>query len=252
MPKVSIIMPTYNRSWIIERAVNSVLQQTMSDFELIIIDDGSTDDTVKKVKNIEDKRIVMHSLSENKGQVVARNEGLKIAQGEIIAYLDSDNVWYKNYLEVMLAELTPYYILVYSAQNVFLCSGSKENLHVIGRQVRDYLYNPDGLTRGNSIDINCTIHRKSILDEVGMFDENLKTLEDWDIFARIAVKHPFQIKHVSQVLGEYYFFLRDTASTVENGILSDDWLREHFNLHQPTGDDKVVIDKIKKLIGNNQ
>lgn len=250
MPKVSVVMPTHNRSWIIEKAINSVLKQTMSDFELIIVDDASTDDTVAKIKQLQDKRIVLHALTENKGQSIARNEGLKIAQGEIIAYLDSDNVWYTNYLEVMLSELTPNYVLAYASQNVLLCGGNKENLQIIGRQVRDYPYNPDGLTRGNFIDINCTVHRKNILDEIGMFDENLKTNEDWDLFARIAIKHPFQIKHVSQVLGEYYFFLRNTASTVENGILSDDWLLEHFNVHQPTGDDKVVTDKIKKLIGN--
>lgn len=243
-------MPTYNRSWIIERAIDSVLTQTMSDFELIIIDDSSTDDTVEKIKDLKDERIVLHTLTENKGQSVARNEGLKIAKGDIIAYLDSDNLWYSNYLEVMLSELTVEYILIYASQNVLLCGGSKDNLQVIGRKVRDYSYNPDGLTRGNFIDINCAIHKKSILDEIGMFDENLKTLEDWDLFARIAVKYPFRIKHVSQVLGDYYFFLRDTASTVENGILSDDWLREHFKIHQPTGDDKLVIDKIKKLTGD--
>lgn len=243
-------MPTYNRSWIIERAINSILKQTVQDFELIVINDASTDDTGAKIKSLQDKRIVLHTLSENKGQSIARNEGLKLAQGEIIAYLDSDNLWYSNYLEVMLSELTANYVLVYASQNLLLCGGSKENLQIIGRQVRDYPYNPDGLTRGNFIDINCTVHRKDILDEIGMFDENLKTLEDWDLFARIAVKHPFQIKHVSQVLGEYYFFLRDTAPSVENGILSDDWLREHFKVQQPTGDDKVVIDKIKKLISN--
>lgn len=251
MPKVSVIMPTYNRSWIISRAVQSVLTQTFSDFELIIIDDGSTDDTGEKVRAIHDDRIIVHTIPENKGQSHARNEGLKIAIGELIAYLDSDNLWYPQYLEVMVSELTEKYELIYASQNVLLCAGTKENLTVIGRQVRDYSYNPDGLTRGNFIDINCTMHRKSVLDEVGGFDESLRTLEDWDLFARIAVTYPFKIKHISQVLGEYYFFLKDTASTVENGILSDEWLREHFNLREPEGDDKIVIDKIQELLHKN-
>lgn len=242
-------MPTFNRSWIVDRAINSVLNQTFKDFELIIVDDGSTDDSVSKIKTIKDERIIIHSLNENKGQSAARNEGLRIAKGELIAYLDSDNLWFPNYLEVMLEEFTSYYVLVYSSQNVFLCSGTKENLKIIGRQVRDYPYNPDAMTRGNFIDINCTVHRKDILEEVGMFDENLKSLEDWDLFARIAIKYPFKIKHVSQVLGEYYFFLKETEATIENEIMGDEWLLQHFKLNNPEGDEKIIIDKIDKIIG---
>ena len=249
MKKVSIIMPTYNRAWIIERAINSVLSQTFGDYELIIIDDNSNDDTQEILKQYTDERIVVHLLSENKKPAGARNEGIKISQGEIIAFLDSDNVWYPNYLDVMVKELTDYYMMIYASQNMILVGGNKHEMNVIGRAVRDFPYNPNAMARDNSIDINCTVLRKSLLDEIGLFDETLKSLEDWDLFARAVVKYPFRIKHVSQVLGDYYFFLRDTESTIENGILTDERLLSEFKIGKGEGDEVTVREKINGLIG---
>lgn len=248
MPRVSIIMPAYNRSWIIERAVKSVLAQTMTDFELIIIDDGSTDDTVQKIKQFDDSRIILHELHENKGQSVARNTGIKMSNSDLIAYLDTDNVWLPNYLEVMTSEFSDEYVLLYSSQNVFLCSGSRDDLKIIGRKVRDYEYNPNIMKSRNFIDTNCAMHRKSVLDEVGMFDESLKEFEDWDLFARICLKHPFKVKHVGQVLSEYYFFLRGATSTLQNGTDTDEWIKERFNIKEYSGDGKIISEKIKKQI----
>ena len=99
MPKVSIIMPTFNRSWIIGRAIKSVLEQSFKDFELIIINDGSTDDTEIALKQFTDERISIIKLEVNGGLSHARNSGLKKATGELVAYLDSDNVWYKDFLK---------------------------------------------------------------------------------------------------------------------------------------------------------
>src|SRR5260221_13463342 len=120
MPKVTIIMPTFNRAWIIERAIRSVLAQTFNDFELLVVDDGSTDDTQEKLQKIQaqDPRIKIIKLETNQGAPAARNAAIAQAQGEIIAYLDSDNVWYPTNLEVMLEELTPTYMIVYSGQNI--------------------------------------------------------------------------------------------------------------------------------------
>ncbi|OGG19706.1 hypothetical protein A2721_00950 [Candidatus Gottesmanbacteria bacterium RIFCSPHIGHO2_01_FULL_47_48] len=248
MPKVSIIMPTHNRSWIIERAINSVLSQTFLDYELIVIDDASTDDTQEKLKQFTDERVVVQSLSENKKPAGARNEGIKLAKGDIIAFLDSDNVWFPNYLEVMVQELTDYYVMIYASQNMLLVGGDKHEMNVIGRAVRDFPYNPKAMTRDNSIDINCAVLRKSLLNDIGLFDETLKSLEDWDLFARAVVKYPFRIKHVSQVLGDYYFFLRDTESTIENGILTDERLLNEFKIGKGEGDEVTIREKINKLI----
>lgn len=241
-------MPTYNRDWIIERAIKSVLGQTYSDFELIIIDDASTDNTKEILSKIADKRIRTHFLPENKRVSMVRNIGIKLAKAELIAYLDSDNLWYPNYLDVMISEFTNDYVFIYSGQNTFLVGGNKTNLQIIGRSIRNNRYNPTALPKGNFIDINSVIHTKKIIEEIGMFDENLATCEDWDLFARIAIKYPFKIKFISQVLGEYYFYLKSTLDTVTNSEISDEQLRRDFNARIPTGDDKYIQEKIQNML----
>ena len=96
---VSIIMPTYNRAHILPRAIESVLNQSYQNFELIIIDDGSSDDTYRVMKSYKDQRIRYIRYTENYGQSHARNVGINMAKGEYIAFLDSDNEWIPSHLE---------------------------------------------------------------------------------------------------------------------------------------------------------
>ena len=95
---VSIIMPTYNCGKYIEETINSVLNQTYSNWELIIVDDCSKDNTEEVVKKIKDKRIKYHKLDKNSGAAVARTEAMKIAKGNYMAFLDSDDLWYEDKL----------------------------------------------------------------------------------------------------------------------------------------------------------
>lgn len=247
MPKVSIILPTYNRSWIIARAVKSVLDQTFEDFELVIIDDGSTDDTDEVLKKFSDSRIKLIKTEVNGGVCRARNLGLKNAKGELVAYLDSDNLWYKNYLEVMVDAFKKNIVLVYSGQNLILIGGAKDSPKVLGRKTRNEKYNLTKLTYGNYIDISCVLHKKAVLAEVGYFDENLKVLEDWDLFARIAIKYPFGVVHMDQVLGEYYYYLPVTGATQTNKNWQK-WVERHFGIDKKQGDELKVVNKISKLI----
>ena len=99
MPKVSVIIPTYNRSKIVKDAICSVLDQTESDLEIIVVDDGSTDDTHSIVSGISDDR-VFYFFKTNGGPAGARNLGLSKAKGEYIAFLDSDDFWPENYIEL--------------------------------------------------------------------------------------------------------------------------------------------------------
>lgn len=101
--KVSIIMPTYNRGYIIKKAIHSVMRQTYPDWELIIVDDGSKDDTLDKVASFQDKRIVCFHYNENLGSNHARNVGIAMSKGKYIAFLDSDNQWDMSYLEKQIA-----------------------------------------------------------------------------------------------------------------------------------------------------
>src|SRR5690349_3602213 len=103
MPKVSVIIPTYNRAQFIARAVDSVLEQTYKDFEIIVIDDGSSDNTQEILKAYEGK--IRYVYQQNKGISAARNRGIQEAKGEYIAFLDSDDVWKPEKLSVQVAIL---------------------------------------------------------------------------------------------------------------------------------------------------
>lgn len=214
VPAVSVIMPTYNRSSIILNAIDSVLKQTFTNFELIIVDDGSTDDTQEVIAQRSDSRLRIIKQT-NKGAAAARNLGIKTAAGKYIAYLDTDNVWHKNFLEIMVGEISDN-ILIYSSRNLLLCDAKNGKPKIIARKVDRPAYNPTELLSRNFIDTNSVLHARSVFKTVGMFDENLKTLEDWDLFTRMAIAFPFKIKHVDQVLCDYYFFTSQAFSTVTN------------------------------------
>jgi len=247
MSKVSVIMPTYNRAWIIERAIKTVLEQSYKDFELIIVNDGSTDNTGPVLEQFNDERISIIKLETNGGLSHARNTGLKKATGEFVAYLDSDNVWYKDFLKVSVESFDDQTKMVYSGQNMFLVGGTKEEPIVLARKTRNLDYNLTKLTRENYIDVNCVVHRKTILEDIGYFDETLKVLEDWDLFVQTAIKYPFGIKHIDQVLGEYYYYMPETAETLSN----KQWQKHiewYFGIDEAEGDDLKIKTKIQNLI----
>lgn len=99
MPKVSVVIPTHNRSSLLRRAIQSVLDQTYQDFEIIVVDDASTDDTEAVVKGFADERIRYVRHSENRGEAASRNTGIRLAKGEYIAGHDDDDVWLPPKLE---------------------------------------------------------------------------------------------------------------------------------------------------------
>jgi glycosyltransferase involved in cell wall biosynthesis len=98
MPKISVVIPLYNKGFIISETLNSVLAQTFKDFEVIIVNDGSTDNGFEIVSQYTDNRIRLYN-QENKGAAAARNLGIEKATGELIAFLDADDYWYPNHLE---------------------------------------------------------------------------------------------------------------------------------------------------------
>ena len=129
MPKVSVIIPTYNRMPLVKEAIDSVLQQSFSDFELIIVDDGSTDGTHELIETIKEPRI-KYFYKENGGVASARNFGYAKARGEFICNLDSDDLWEPNFLEVMISELEEH-----SNYGAAYCR--RKILHQNGRVVED-------------------------------------------------------------------------------------------------------------------
>jgi glycosyltransferase involved in cell wall biosynthesis len=247
MPQVSVIMPTYNRGWIIERAVHSVLAQTYTDFELIVIDDGSTDSTIEQLQRIDDRRLVVVQ-SDHRGQAVARNIGLAHTQSDLIAYLDTDNTWHANFLEVLVSELTADYVMAYCSQHLFLVEGTRQSFKIIGRKVRSVPYNPVSVVSGSYIDTNSVLHRRSVITEFGGFDEQLTALTDWGLFSQIAARHPFAIKHVDQVLCDYYFYPRSLTTTTTNSKNSDAQVRGEFGLPDDDLNAKRIRARVRELL----
>jgi glycosyltransferase involved in cell wall biosynthesis len=244
MPSVSVIIPTYNRGWIVERAVTSVLNQTDKDFEVIIVDDASRDDTLNRLRNIKDPRISIYS-KKHAGAAAARNYGIKKARAKLLAFLDSDNTWHSNFLEVMKSELKPSCNLVYSGQNLILIAG--KNRKVLGRAVRNEPFNFTKLLSSNFIDTSSVLVRKAVVMKVGLFDTGLGTLEDWDLYGRIAIQNPLGIKHVSQVLGDYNYFLKASARTVTNKAFPESTIKKVFGIHTEFPDRKKIERKFARL-----
>lgn len=127
-------MPTFNRASVLMRAIDSVLSQTHTELELIIINDGSTDNTAELLASLHDKRIAVIT-QDNAGAAAARNAALQKARGTYAAYLDSDNIWHPTFLEVMLQEIGVN-VLAYCSQNLLLCDVKNGSHKIIARKTR--------------------------------------------------------------------------------------------------------------------
>ena len=208
-PEFTVIMPTYNRCYILWRAIESVLKQTYPFFELLIIDDASSDDTAKLVKIFSDPRLKYYKLKKNVGPSAARNFGLRKAQGELIAYLDSDNTWHDEFLELMrksfLANKNK--VLIFCKKNYRLTI-----VNAKGREVRarDEMTNADKYFdlkrlwhRRIMIDTNCLCHKKSEIIKLGGWDEKLKFWEDWELALRVSKKYPQGFLYLNRALLNY-------------------------------------------------
>jgi glycosyltransferase involved in cell wall biosynthesis len=180
---VSVIMPTYNRASKIGAAINSVLRQSWRNFELLVIDDGSTDSTSEILGTIGDSR--MRVLQTDHGGVsVARNEGLRQARGSVIFYLDSDNQWTRDYLWVMMQSLN---------LSGAACGYAGTRLQTPAGHLLGYRGEPfdwESCLALNYVDMNVFCHRRELSDQLGMFDTGLRRMVDWDLILRFTRERP--------------------------------------------------------------
>ena len=193
----SVIMPTYNRKHCIKNAIDSLLSQTYQNFELIIIDDGSTDGTgeyLNKVyKNeIKNGKINYFQSPKNFGEASARNEGLKISKNKWIAYLDTDNEMLPEFLETF-----NYYISNNLGYKIFYAQIKNRNSSVIIGHKFDF----DELVIGNFIDIGIFVHSIQLYRDLGGFDVKLDRLVDWDLIIKYTQK--YQPVFIEKVLLNY-------------------------------------------------
>ncbi len=184
-PPVSVVVPTYERRDYVRLAVDSVLAQTFADFELIVVDDGSTDGTERALRDLDPR--LRYERQENRGPAAARNAGLALARGEIVAFLDSDNRWLPEHLAVVTELLArfPEAVLATTCPG-FAARGRApvSRAELVDVLPRLLLVNRVGWTSGAAI-------RSEALRRVGGYDERLPVFEDTDLWIRLATTGPF-------------------------------------------------------------
>lgn len=188
---VSVIVPTFNRAHVVERAIESAFRQTHRHIELLVVDDGSTDGTLERLEALRSPRLRVLSTPRNGGPARARNLGLAACSGSYVAFLDSDDVWLPWKLEAQLArfaEAGERVGAVYCGRRVRLADGGR--IEIRPEQRGDMF---DMLLRRNTIPLPTLIVRRSVLDEVGVFDPALPACEDWDLVLRIARRTAFDV-----------------------------------------------------------
>ncbi len=204
MEKVSVIIPTYNREKTIFRAVQSVLEQTYTNLEVLVIDDGSTDGTAAIVNGIKDDRVKYVALEQNGGPSKARNVGVEMAEGEWIAFQDSDDCWHKNKLESQIeyVEDNPQYSLVYCMSMTWFQNG--KTIVVPPSPLPDVMEGKmlHTLLQRNVIDTPTMFIKRECFLNVGGFDVTYKALEDWEFMIRFA--KVYEIGYIPEILMDSY------------------------------------------------
>lgn len=192
-PKISVVLPTYNRGYIISRAIESILSQTFKDFELIIVDDGSSDNTEAVVRTFADPRI-RYVKELHRGGAATRNTGIVISQGEFIAFQDSDDEWLPEKLEMQMEAFrqagyevgivyTGFWKNTKDGERVYFPSASV-------RKKEGSIY--EELLHGNFITNQAAMVRKSCFHDVGGYDESLPGMHELDLWLRMAKKYEFK------------------------------------------------------------
>ncbi len=190
MPRVSVIIPTYNRRDLVQLTIDSALAQTFTDSEIIVVDDGSTDNTGEMLRARYDSQI-RYEYQTNQGESAARNRALQLAQGEYIALLDSDDLWFPDKIEkeVRRLDAEPQAGLVFCEAWLIDAAGERLADRPEGQGVT-----PDDLSLEKMVFVNqiggpsTTLIRRSTLDAVGGFDSEIRFGEDWDVWLQMLVR----------------------------------------------------------------
>lgn len=220
-PLVSVIIPTYNQAPLLEKALQSVVSQTFSDWEVLVIDNYSTDGTKDVVESFRDSRIRYMAIS-NKGVIAAsRNQGIRMAAGSIIAFLDSDDLWYPSKIAVCLASLE------HPADAV--CHGLRIRRDGILEETLNPGTTPGDVFRtlfyeGNSaIATSAVVIKKECFDRFGFFSEDpmIVTAEDYEMWLRLA-GHGVRWDFITDTLGEYTVHGKNASSNIQKQMLAEE------------------------------
>lgn len=201
---VSVIIPTYNRANLLDRAIKSVLAQSYQDFEIIVVDDGSTDNTKEIIENLYDNRIKYIRHDQNKGGACARNTGIKASSGQYIAFLDSDDEWLPEKLDKQISLFSN----CSDSVGAVYCSHYTHD-DISGRIWKEPF---SDLKRGNLYNsllngwcpasTSFFVLARNVFEKSGLFDDQLPSFQDYDLWIRVAehyefefIDEPLAIKH---------------------------------------------------------
>jgi len=227
---VSVIIPTYNRSSLLSRAVESVFCQTMQCAELVIVDDGSTDNTQEILRKLSTASQVplRVCLQKNRGPAAARNLGVQRAEYPYIAFLDSDDHWHKRKLERQynsLVENSDYRIS--HTQEKWLRRGQHLNKKIKHLPRHGDIF--DHCLQLCAVGMSTVMMQRELFSQVGLFDESLRCCEDYDLWLRISCRH--------------HFLLVDEPLTVKEGGRED-----QVSVQYRQGMDRMRIASLRKLL----
>ncbi len=213
-PCLSVILPTHNRAQFLPDAIASVQAQEMEDWELIIVDDGSTDHTRDVVMPfLQDKRI-RYIVQEQSGSASARNRGIQESKAPLLAYLDSDNFWYPEFLQKAVDCLAtePDVDLVYGAMVIPQPQPQPAPIHIVWRPfLREKLLNL------GFIDTNTMVHRRTLVQKYGGWDPQIDRMQDWELVLRYTEEKP---AHRLPVFAVHYRVVDENRITLKHTISS--------------------------------
>lgn len=227
---LSVVIPTYNRAAFLNRALGSIKKQTLKCAEIIVVDDGSTDNSVDIIRkfSLTSRVPIKFFQQENKGPAAARNHGIACAKNEYIAFLDSDDHWHKRKIELQYKALkeNPAYLISHTKEK-WLRRGVHLNQKKIHIPRHGDIFAHCLLLCG--VGMSTVMVKKEIFTTVGKFDETLRCCEDYDLWLRVSCKFPF--------------YLIDSPLTVKEGGRED-----QVSYLYRTGMDRMRIYAIKKIL----
>ena len=229
---VSVIIPTYNRAQWLPEIINSVLRQTFPDFELIVVDDGSTDETAQVLREFSESIRVIHQ--QNRGVSAARNRGIHESKGELIAFLDSDDLWKLRKLEVQVGYMHAHpQVMICQTEEIWIRRGVRVNPAKKHKKYSGWIF--EKMLPLCIVSPSAVMMRKSLLDEIGMFDESLPVCEDYDLWLRVGLRYPIMLieeplivkrgGHDDQLSHQYWgidrFRVQSLQKLLDSGQLND-------------------------------
>lgn len=235
MPKFSVTIAVYNKEKHIAQTLESVLAQTFTDFEIIIVNDGSTDNSEAIINSFDDKRI-HYFTQKNQGAAAGRNAAIKKATAPFIALLDADDLWYPHYLEEQnrLIEKYPEESVFATAQEIIKNNKIQKKPYSIPAHFsKDGIVNYfDASSMASILHSSSTVIRKEVFDEIGLYDTTIKIEQDTDLYIRMGLK--YDVVFSTKICSSYYI--------IENSLF-----RSAKSL-----EDKTDFSKYESLEQNNQ